>query len=239
MTYPWNLFYRFGAGVAPKAQGWASGVYIDHTLSKLTAFEAWRGVNVSHHSVFPTRTSWTALLNTWWMLRARPEQRLDVAVPLWPEDGNVNTDYTTQWTSFTDPLQDGDVVRLGWEANLPGWPHAITSANRTQWVARYKAAYNTIKATKPGVLVELCLNEGPSQTSVSNTQIVTDLAGYFDIIGPDFYWWFGVTDTQSSWDARIARDGGLTWHLMQAQAAGVKLAVSEWGIASVADKRHR
>ena len=233
IQFPWNIYYRFGHGVA--AKHWDSGVYADHSLTKLQNFESWRGFNADVHEVFPQRDSWSTLLDDWWNIRARPGQKLSVAMPLWPDNATVNTSPGSNWTTFTNLLEDGDIVRLGWEMNLPSWHHAITSSNRTAWVSAYKNAHAAIKAANPNVLVCLNLNEGPSQASgVSNTQIIDDLAGYFDILAVDFYWWYGVADTDSSWSDRITRDGGLEWHLNKAKSLGVKLSVPEWGIASTA-----
>lgn len=213
---------------------WMSGAESNQNLSSLTAFETYRGLDASHHVVYPSRDSWPAMLNNWWVLRNRPAQRLSVATPLWPTGATVSENHNAEWTQFAGLLQAGDVIRLGWECNLPNAWH-IDSSNRVAWRAAWIRAYNTIKAANPGILIELCLNEGQSQNDVPNDVIVSDLTGYFDLFGCDMYWWFGVTDTESSWTTRINRTHGLNWFLSTAQSLGKKMTITEWGIASIAN----
>lgn len=228
-----------GAAIAPVFGTWKSGVYADTDPTAEANFETWLGRQCGQFVTYVTRGTWTDMLDNWWADdRLHPSQGLNIGIPLWPTDGNVTTDYTTQWTTFTGQLQAGDVIRLGWEMNLPvaTWYWAATSTNWTNWQACWKRAYNAIKAANPDVLVCLCLNAGASQTSVTNSTIVTALAGYIDLLGVDFYWWYmNFGDSESSWTELIDGDGGLNWIATQAQSNGVQIDIGEWAIAPVAD----
>ncbi len=239
-----------GSGSSPVLDSglvFKSGLYGSYDTSWLAGYESWRGAQGDLHTVFTTNdesnnggnpVTWSVILNSWWISRVRSSQRLEVAIPLWAKSGtgsSVSDNNNSYWVQLANLLQDGDVIRPGWEMNLPGWYWNINSSNKTAWFAAWQRMYTTIKATKPGIKVTLCLNQGPSQTSVSNQEIYDNCADYCDSIGIDFYWWwFGTSERppqDAEWALKTTQDGGLDWWLPRAVAKGKSIAVPEWGIA--------
>lgn len=239
-----------GSGSTPNFDSglvFKSGVYGSYDTSWLGTYEDWRGAQGDLHTVFTTNdesnnggnpVTWSVILNSWWISRVRPSQRLEVAIPLWAKSGTGSSpsdNNNTYWVQLANMLEDGDTIRPGWEMNLPGWYWSINSGNKTQWFAAWQRMYTTIKATKPGINVTLCLSQGPSQTSVTNQEIYDNCADYCDTIGIDFYWWwFGTSERppqDAEWALKTTQDGGLDWWLPRAIAKGKTMAVPEWGIA--------
>lgn len=222
-----------------------SGVFISHDEADVLAFEAWRGTLCDVHTVFATNDpgqatiDWNTMLNSWWVRRARSTQKLNLAIPLWPYSGTGNSptaNNDSYWVQLAKMLKDGDSVRMGWEMNLPGWYWHINSSNKNAWIGAWRRAYTAIKSTNPNIHVELCVNAGRSQTSVSNQDLIDGCLDYCDILGIDFYWWwFGTGETppgETEWNYKLNQEGGLNWWLQRATARGKKVAVSEWGVAA-------
>lgn len=224
-----------------------SAIYGSYDTSWLSNYENWRGAEGDLHTVFTTNdtsnnggnpVTWSVILNNWWDVRVRPSQRLQVAIPLWAQSGSgssVSDNNNSYWVQLANMLQDGDDIRPGWEMNLSGWYWSINSGNKSAWFAAWQRMYTTIKATNPNINVTLCLNEGPSQTSVTNQEIHDNCIDYCDTVGLDFYWWwFGTGETppgDAEWADKVSQDGGLNWWLPKVIAKGKTIAIPEWGIA--------
>ena len=238
-----------GPGATDSGMYFASGAYCQHNTSTLAGFENWRGAQADLHSVFTTNDpaknggslTWSTILNPWWAnRRVRPTQRLNVAIPLYPYNGPGGlydvAGSTQYWQQLANMLQPGDSVRPGWEMNLKGWYFHINQSNRNAWYASWRNMYQTIKATNPGVAVELCLNFGPSQTNVSITDIYNNCVDYTDIISIDYYWWWfdgsEVPPGNNIWNGRLAQEGGPDWWMDRVRAKNKLFAISEWGIAA-------
>ncbi|MBF5080378.1 hypothetical protein [Quadrisphaera sp. INWT6] len=217
---------------------WVSGAFTDHDTASLAAFEAGRGRKLDAASVFTSRESTRAGLNTWWLDPARPVTSdggwLLLAVPLWNDDQTVSSDTSAFFTGLGTALARAGVaqrtvVRLGWEMNLPSWRHRVTPGNRTAWTAAFRAAAGRLRAAAPGIRVAFNPNEGGDQTGVPMTGLATDLLDSYDLVGPDFYNWYPVVNDQATWDRVYARQGGLRQWEDFARANGKGYTVPEWG----------
>ena len=219
---------------------WASGAY---AAASGAAFEAMRGAKLDVTLVYTNRLSWADVLDPWWTARRVGASRLEVAVPLWPADGDVATagtvGYDAQWRQLTNLLRNGDVIRLGWEMGLPGWHWRVTAANLTQWRAAWTRAYDAIKSANPAVDVCWCVNAPPNGTDVDLQAAYVD--GKVDIVGVSLYDTAPAVTSDAAWvtqrDANVVNAGtpastsrGVATWLAFAKGKGARFALSGWAL---------
>lgn len=218
---------------------WISGAYLEHNAAKIGTYETGRGKLLDAVTVFPSRDSQTAMLNTWWLSTVTPVTNdrgyAIITVPLWAQGQTVSTDTTYLFKTLGQQLSNAGIssrtiVRLGWEMNLPGQYWNVTTTNRTQWVADFKRAVTQLRAYAPGVKIAFNPNEGPSQTNLTDIgTLAKDLLPYYEYVGPDFYNWYPQIDNQAAWDTRYAKSYGMKYWEDFARANGKGFTVPEWG----------
>ena len=219
-----------------------SGGFTMHEASTALKLESLRGRELDVISVAPTRTNWSEMLNPWFLdgerVPAGYTGTLDVAVPLWPENGNLGTaasgGYNSQWEQMGRLVASkypNAYIRLGWEMNLPGWPHSAAPASAEQWKQAFRQATTAIRKGGPQLRIAWVPNEGRGQTGTEDARMFYPGDGYVDFIGMDAYdWWPGYTN-----EASIAahRDSPYGWNfwLNFAKERNKRFVLPEWGIA--------
>ena len=219
---------------------WRSGGFGIHKAASLTEYAARRGAPLDIITVFPSRESWSAMQGTWYMdsqrIPAGFRGRLDVGVPLLPDDGSfaaaARGDYDVQWRQLAQSVHSrypGSYIRLGWEFNLPQWKHAATPGNVGQWIESFRRAATAIRVGGLSLNIAWVPNKGPSQTGLA-TEKAWPGASFVDVVGIDAYdWWPAYTS-----DSAIAahRDGEYGWNYWMAfaKAQGKTFCVPEWGL---------
>ncbi|NYE02896.1 hypothetical protein BJY21_004080 [Kineosphaera limosa] len=219
-----------------------SGVFPMHRAGVATAFENSRGKKLDVITVFPSRDNWGSMMGAWFLdnqrIPADFKGTLDVGVPLWPNDGNLNTaaagGYNAQWEQFgrlVAAKYPNAYIRLGWEMNLPGWRHAAYARSAEQWKTAYRHAVNSIRKGGSNLRIAWVVNEGPGQTDTQDARVFYPGDAHVDYIGMDAYdWWPGYTSP-----ANIAKhlDSQYGWNfwLDFAKSRGKKFVLPEWGVA--------
>lgn len=220
-----------------------SGVFPMHKAAEVTKWEENRGAKVDVIAVAPSRESWENLQNKWFMdskrIPADFRGTLNIAMPLWPEDGNLEDaasgTYNAEWEKFGKTVAakyPTAYIRIGWEMNLNDWYFKATPENAEQWITAYRLAVTAMKKASSQFRFIFNPNEGPGQTGTKDATDFYPGDEYVDLIGLDAYdWWPGYTS-----DANIAhhRDQkyGWNWWLDFAKAHNKKFCLPEWGIAT-------
>lgn len=226
------------AEATPRASGLAfdSGVFA-HSLDRVERYEKATGRKVDVLSVSPARGSWATIMDPWWLKApAGFKGTLDVAVPLWQEDGDLATaaagGYDAEWTKLGQMIEEkfpGSSVRAGWEMNIPGWKHAATPANVGQWRQAYQHSTVALKKGGPSLKTVFNPNKSPGGSLPDAAQAYPGDA-YVDYIGLDAYdWW--PKYTPESVNEHFNGPQGWNYWLDFAKAHGKKFAVPEWGVA--------
>lgn len=215
---------------------WRSGVFA-HSLDRVGRYEQQTGRPVDVLAVAPARGSWAAIMDTWWM--ARPSGftgTLDVAVPLWQEDGDLATaaagGYNSQWEKLGATIEKEyprSTVRIGWEFNLGGWKHHATPENVTQWKQAFRHASQSLKKGGPTLLVTWNPNKGKGD-SLPNAADAWPGDDVVDIVAIDAYDWWPKYD-ESTWPEHRDGDQGWRYWVNFARSHGKKFGVPEWGVA--------
>lgn len=222
----------------PSGMAFDSGVYADHSGSKSAGFASMRGRQLDVVTVFPTKDSWPAMQNIWWLDAVPPGYRgtLSVGVPMWPADGNANAaasgQYDAEWEKLGRSIASKHpdaYVRIGLEMNLNNhW--AATPANKAQWIRAFQLASVNLKKGGPSLRVVWNPNEGNGQTGFLDAAEVWPGDQYVDVVGIDAYDWYPGYTNDANWAAH--RDHRFGWNhwLGFARAHGKKFAVPEWGL---------
>lgn len=215
---------------------WRSGVFA-HSLDRVGRYEAKTGRPVDVLAVAPSRGSWSTIMDTWWMARpAGFTGTLDVAVPLWQEDGDLATaaagGYNAQWTELGRLIESeypGSTVRPGWEFNLGGWAHHATLENVEKWKQAFRHASTSLKAGGPSLLVTWNPNKGRGD-SLPNAADAWPGDDVVDIVAIDAYDWWPAYD-ESTWPEHRDGDQGWRYWVDFARQHAKKFGVPEWGVA--------
>jgi len=207
----------------------------------VTAFESMRGKPVDIIVIHPARDNWTALNDNWAYTEPIPDGylgtagkgRLSFAMPLWPGNGAVGTNYNSQWTAWANRVEAMDPrtdVRLGWEMNLPSSAWHVNPGNRTAWIAAFNRAAIAIHTACPGCTVTFNPNWGGDQTDVDVRGVFQAVKANVDTYGIDYYdAWEPITASNDA--ARRDAYRSLTDSYNYAVANGKKFALPEWGVA--------
>lgn len=240
-------------GTRPSGLAWNSGVWANGSGSRADSFTTTvrGGRALDNFLVYTTRDSQGAQNNATSWRGGLPasfngvNQDLVLAVTTWTSDGAFMTSAQAQaiGTSVCS-LDASPIIRLDWEMNLPDGAGsngaALTSANYTAWVARFRAAATGIKATCSGAKIDFNPNKGADQTSgcggaVANwcsRRAFQELKTVVDIFGIDTYDSYPpVTSSNSGWNTRLTGTGELEESRAYAVANGKKFSVPEWGVA--------
>ena len=182
-------------------------------------------------TVFPAREGgWNSILDPWWLGTAPANFKgtLDVAVPLFPNDGDLATaaagGYGAQWeqlgkliaTRYPDAY-----VRPGWEMNIDNWPWKATSDNAEQWKMAYRHAAIALKRGGPDLRVQWVVNSGEGN-SLEDAKQVYPGDDVVDVVGVNAYDW--------SNEDSIDEVGGVKDWLEFSQQHGKMFSLPEWGV---------
>lgn len=227
------------ATVSDTASGlrWRSGVF-GHSLERTVRFQEVTGRPIDVIGVAPSRGSWESIMDGWWLERAPEGFRgtLDVAVPLWQEDGDLATaaagGYNAQWEHLGHVISQrypGSTVRIGWEFNLSGWSHHANEGNVQQWKQAFRHASAALKQGGPSLLVTWNPNKGRGD-SLPDAALAWPGDDVVDIVGLDAYdWWPAYSP--STWPQHRDGDQGWAFWVDFARSHGTKFSVPEWGVA--------
>lgn len=222
----------------PSGMPWSSGVWSQHSSSQVAAFATMRGRPVDNIAVFPSRDSWGSLLNTWWLststIPANFKGDLSVAVPLWTQNSSVNANQDANWKAFANAVATKDkdaYIRLGWEMNLPGSFWKVTAGNRTEWIASFGRAVDSMHAVQPGLRIVYNPNWGNDQTGTDSRSVFTALKSKIDVYAIDMYDSYPPDKSANQWDQRLNGSRGLKDSMDFAKTNGKKFALPEWGVA--------
>lgn len=217
---------------------WSSGVFAMHSGSNATAFGNWRnGRRIDNVVVAPTRDNWDEMLNPWWQdslpdgFNARTDD-LVVGVPLWPEDGNVSSNYDSQWATLADQIKATDsnaYVRLGWEMNIDQhWK--VTAGNRTAWIAAFNRAAAVFDSHCPDCRIVFNPNRGADQTDTDSRSVFQAVKSKVDVYAIDSYDESPPDKSSSDWNTILNGSRNLQDSYDYAIANGKQFALPEWGL---------
>lgn len=217
---------------------WHSGVF-SHDAAQTTRFAQARGRPVDVLAVFPSRESWEAMLQDWWMSpTAVPEAftgTLAVGVPLFPDGGSMSAAASgaddARWEELGRLIASrypDAWVRPGWEMNIPNWPWAATPENVPEYKAAFRRAAIALKRGGPGLRIVFNPNEGRG-ASLPDARLAYPGDDVVDVIGIDAYDWYPAYDA-GGWQEHKTKDQGWDFWANFARERGKKFAVPEWGV---------
>ena len=217
---------------------WHSGVF-SHDAAQTTRFAQARGRPVDVLAVFPSRDSWEAILQDWWMSPSAVPPgftgTLAVGVPLFPDDGSLaaaaaGTD-DARWEELGRLIASrypDAWMRPGWEMNIPNWPWAATPENVEQYKAAFRRAATALRRGGPGLRIVFNPNEGRG-ASLPDAHLAYPGDDVVDVIGIDAYDWYPAYDA-GGWEEHRTKDQGWDFWADFARSRGKKFAVPEWGV---------
>ncbi len=217
---------------------WHSGVF-SHDAKRTVEFERSRGRPVDVLAVFPTRDSWEAIMEDWWMSpTAVPDGfagTLAVGVPLFPDGGSleqaasgVDAERWEELGSLIAARYPDAWVRPGWEMNIPNWPWAATPENVESYRAAFRHAATGIKRGGPGLRIVFNPNEGRG-ASLPDARMAYPGDDVVDVVGIDAYDWYPAYDADG-WQEHRTKDQGWDFWADFAREHGKRFAVPEWGV---------
>lgn len=224
---------------------WNSGLYARHSAAEVETWERWRGKPADNIVVYPTRSNWSTLLNTWWrssLPRSFDPARQDlvVSVPLWPSSNSVTyTGSDEQWRTLADHIEASDPdawVRLGWEMNI-GVPWAITNENKDQWTSSFGRAADLMKSAAPNLRIVFNPNRGGDQTCTipavnkCTRDVFQRVKDRITAYGVDSYDIYDPLLNYNALDWHMNQYGGLRESAGFAIANGKLFALPEWGVS--------
>lgn len=217
---------------------WKSGVFGNHT-EHVVRYQAQTGRAVDIIGVFPQRDSWDTIFQDWWLRTAPPgfAGTLDVAVPLWPENGTLAAaaggEYDEKWVRLGRMIENtypGSSVRIGWEMNLGSWHYAATEDTAQEWVTAFQRASTHLKKGGPSLQVVWGPNAGVNDALADATRAWPGDA-FVDIVGlSDYDWWPAITSAQTAQEV-FTGPQELKWWIAFAAEHGKPFALNEYGPA--------
>lgn len=237
---PVGVSREAGAGRSTRASGlpWASGVF-SHDSSRTVEFDKTRGRASDVLAVFPTRDSWDAVLEDWWMSpSAVPEGftgTLAVGVPLFPDGGSMEAvargEDDAKWTELGRLIASkypDAWVRPGWEMNIPNWPWAATPENVETYKQAFRHASQALKKGGPQLRVVFNPNEGKG-ASLPDARMAYPGDDVVDTVGIDAYDW-DPGYAGGGWEEHRTKDQGWDFWMQFARDRGKTFALPEWGV---------
>lgn len=226
------------AGVRPSGLAWHSGVF-SHDAARTVEFEKTRGRPVDVLAVFPTRDSWSTIMQDWWMspsaVPAGFSGTLAVGVPLFPDDGSMaqaaagaDVDRWEELGRLIASRYPDAWIRPGWEFNIPNWPWAVTPQNAQEYKAAFRHAVTGLRRGGPGLRIVFNPNEGRG-ASLPDATMAYPGDDVVDVIGIDAYDWYPAYRGEG-WQEHRSKDQGWDYWAEFARSRGKKFAVPEWGV---------
>lgn len=227
----------------PSGLAWHSGVF-SHDAQRTEAFAAARGRPVDVLAVFPTRDSWEAIMQDWWMSPSAVPPgftgTLAVGVPLFPSDGSMQRAAsgadTQRWEELGRLIASrypDAWIRPGWEFNIPNWPWAATPENVESYKAAFRHAVAGLRRGGPQLRIVFNPNEGRGASLPDATQAYPG-DDVVDVIGLDAYDWYPAY-TKEGWREHRTKQQGWDFWADFARARGKKFALPEWGVMTGSD----
>lgn len=227
---------------------WSSGVYNRNDTGVVATFEQGRGAAADHLMLFPSRESWDAMTNLWFLDDKRIpvgyRGNVELAVPLWPQDGSLtqaaNEDVGARWSALASAVAaryPNAIYRLGWEMNVPGQYWSAPLGREEEWRRAFARAAEAIRVAAPGATIAFVANEGPGVGgTVVDARTVYPGDEYVDHVGIDAYdWWTPYrTAEQVRRDHITSPYGWDTWYDF-AVSHGKTFCVPEWGVVTGSD----
>lgn len=216
----------------------ASGV----AAPDVAAFQNMRGKPLDVISTFPSRGTWAALMNPWWMdsqhIPDGYQGNISVAMPLWPEEeGSLEEaaagKYNQFWTDFGRMVAarfPDAYIRLGWEMNVSALSWHATPDNVAQWRLAFRHAAIALKSEAPGLQIVFNPNVGTSGSLPRPTDAYAG-SDVVDVIGVDHYDWYPADTSDAAWEQQQNDPYRLNTYYEMAQAEGKKFAIPEWGVS--------
>ena len=227
---------------APKSRQsglmWDSGS-AGHKADQNANFATARGKALDVIGVAPTRDSWKQVLGDWWLTpNTIPKDfkgTLNVAVPLFPDDGNLAAaargDYDEQWRKLGAMIAKKyptAYVRPGWEMNIHNWKWSANPENVGQFKEAFRRASINLKKTGPKLRIVWNVNEGKGDT-LPDATMAWPGDDVVDIVGMDAYDWNPPYDAKG-WETHKTKDQGWDYWGNFARQHGKKFALPEWGV---------
>ena len=218
-----------------------SGAFARHKSDTLKAFEINRGAKVDVIAVFPTRSSWPNLHNSWFMgsgcIPADFKGTLNIGMPLYPENGNLddaaNGNYNSEWEKFGKMVAakyPTAYIRVGWEMNINDWYYKATPENKEKWIAAYRHAVTSLRKASSTFRFIFNPNFGDGQTGTKDATDFYPGDDYVDLIGIDAYDWYPAYTTDANINFQRTKNYGWDWWLNFAKSRNKKFCVPEWGL---------
>lgn len=229
---------RAAAGARPSGLAWHSGVF-SHDAARTVEFEKARGRPVDVLAVFPTRDSWSTIMQDWWMgpsaVPAGFSGTLAVGVPLFPDDGSMaqaaagaDVERWEELGRLVASRYPDAWIRPGWEFNIPNWPWAVTPQNAQEYKSAFRHAVTGLRRGGPGLRIVFNPNEGRG-ASLPDAAMAYPGDDVVDVIGIDAYDWYPAYRGEG-WQEHRSKDQGWDYWAEFARSRGKKFAVPEWGV---------
>ena len=230
-------------GARPSGLAWHSGVF-SHDAARTLEFEKARGRPVDVLAVFPTRDSWSTIMQDWWMspsaVPAGFSGTLAVGVPLFPDDGSMvqaaagaDVDRWEELGRLVASRYPDAWIRPGWEFNIPNWPWAVTPQSAQEYKAAFRHAVTGLRRGGPGLRIVFNPNEGRG-ASLPDATMAYPGDDVVDVIGIDAYDWYPAYRGEG-WQEHRSKDQGWDYWAEFARSRGKKFAVPEWGVMAGSD----
>lgn len=222
----------------PSGLIWDSGSF-GHESGQNAAFATMRGRPLDVIGVAPTRDSWDSIFSDWWLssntIPSDFRGTLNVAAPLFPEDGNMEAaasgEYDEQWRRLGAMIAQRyptAYVRPGWEMNIHNWDWSANPDNVEQYKEAFRRAATNLKAAGPQLRIVWNPNEGKGNT-LPDARDAWPGDEYVDIVGLDAYDWSPPYDAEG-WERHRTKDQGWDFWGNFAREHGKKFAFPEWGV---------
>ncbi len=227
----------------PSGLIWDSGVF-EHQADGSADFEMMRGRKLDVIGVAPTRDTWDSILGTWWLdgetIPADFAGTLNVAVPLFPADGNLadaaSGRYDERWRELGRRIAKDypdAYVRPGWEFNIHNWHWSANPDNIEQWKEAFRHASRSLREGGSRLRIVWNPNEGRGDT-LPNAADAWPGDKYVDVVGLDAYDWHPPYD-EKGWAEHKTKDQGWDYWARFTREHGKRFALPEWGVYSGSD----
>jgi hypothetical protein len=213
------------------------------SMRDVNAWASFRGRAVDVVVTYSTRTSWRSIIHPWVGIDAAHLAGFPgawvISQPLFPdsgpEQGNLTAcaagQYNAKWREFGAWLvargRGNSFVRLGWEfnGNWFGW----SATDPPRWIACFRNAVSSIRATSPSARIDWTLNAHGSATPVDAFDLYPGDA-YVDVVGVDSYDHYPPSFDGGSFDEQCHGTDGLCHVIDFARAHNKLFSVPEWGV---------
>lgn len=222
----------------PSGMIWDSGSN-GHDDTQNAEFAKMRGRALDVLGVAPTRDSWDQILGDWWLsddtIPKDFKGTLNVAVPLFPDDGNMDAaargDYDAQWRKLGAMIAKKyptAYVRPGWEMNIHNWNWSANPDNVEKFKEAFRHASGALRQAGPRLRIVWNVNEGKGDT-LPDARMAYPGDEFVDIVAMDAYDWHPPYD-EKGWEEHRTKEQGWDFWGKFARDHGKKFALPEWGV---------